>query len=445
MTSPKSLPPSLGWPPYAIRLAMKLDPLRLFDYGFRRIGNTVLYDNGHARYVVLSRPEHIEHIQLRNYRNYFKAADHPVFNRMLGQGVIMTNGEQWKQQRKALAPAFQPRQLARLVTSMEQTVVQTVDEWTRARKDEVDLYDELSILTRRVVGGALFGTRGDETGGALGKALDVMVERANLRADRPWHLSLRYPTLRNRRFHRSADLIDAFVYRLIEERRAGRGEPDILSMLVSAHEESGLDAMDDTQLRDQILNLFLAGFETSASAMSWVFLLLAKYPDTTRRIIEEVEQVVGDGPMEYAHLAKLEYLGWVLNESMRLYPPIWTNERVAQDDDEIDGYHIPKGTMVASSMWLLHHNPDIWTRPNRFEPERFSPERSKGRHKHAFVPFGLGPRTCVGNHFATMQSKVMVATLVRRFAVDVHSTNAKPQAAVTLRPTGGLPGRLRPR
>lgn len=439
------LPPGPRWPHAAIRFAMKQDPLRLFEYGQRHYGDTVLYDSGTARYVVLADAGAVEHILLRNHRAYFKSAEHPVISRILGEGVIMTNGERWRQQRKALAPAFQPRQLEALVQGMERTTKAFVDTWRRCNRTDIDVYDELSRLTRRVVGGALLGTHGDETGGELGRALDEMVVRANLRAERPWNLPLRYPTPRNRRFHRYIEFIDAFVYRLIRERRAGRGGPDVLAMLVGAHEESGTPPMTDEELRDQILNLFFAGFETSASAMTWTFLLLSQHPDAARRIADEAAAVLGGGPMRYEHLAKLEYLGWVLAESMRLYPPIWTNERVAQEDDVIGGYRIPKGTMVAVSTWLLHRNPRLWEAPARFDPLRFSPARSVGRHKHAFVPFGLGPRTCVGNHFATMQAKVMVATIVRHMAIDVAVTSPKPATTVTLRPAGKVPGRLRVR
>lgn len=424
---------------------MKQDPLRLFEYGQRRYGDTVLYDSGTARYVVLASPAAVEHVLLRNHRAYFKSAEHPILDRILGEGVIMTNGDRWRQQRRALAPAFQPRQLEALVPGMERTTQAFVDTWRRCNRTDIDVYDELSILTRRVVGGALLGTLGDETGGELGRALDEMVVRANLRAERPWDLPLRYPTPRNRRFHRYVDFIDAFVDRRIRERRAGRGGSDVLAMLMRAHEESGAPAMDDRELRDQILNLFFAGFETSASAMTWTFLLLSKHPDAARRIAEETTAVLGGGPMRYEHLAKLEYLGWVLSEAMRLFPPIWTNERVAQEDDVIDGYRIPKGTMVAVSTWLLHRNPRLWDAPERFDPLRFSPARSVGRHKHAFVPFGLGPRTCVGNHFATMQAKVMVATIVRSMAIDVAVADPKPATTVTLRPAGKVPGRLRVR
>lgn len=438
-------PPKLRWPALAVRTAMKLDPLRLFEHGFGRHGDTVLYDTGHYHYVVVANPEAAEHILLRNYANFAKSADHPVFNRMLGQGVIMTNGDRWRQQRKALARAFQPRQLGRLVEGMAQTTAEFVEAWTRRSRPEIDVYDELSLLTRRVVGRALFGTRGDQTGGDLGRALDVMVERANLRGDRPWHLPLRYPTPRNRLFHRSIETIERFVYRLIDERRGPHDKTDVLAMLMSSHEDSDVEKLDDTELRDQILNLFLAGFETSASGLTWTFMLLARYPEVTRKVLEEVEQVVGDGPVQAEHLPQLQYLGWVLNEAMRLYPPIWTNERVLQEDDTINGHHIPRGTMVAVSTWLLHHHPALWTQPRRFDPERFSDERSEGRNRYAFAPFGLGPRTCVGNHFATMQAKVMVATIVRRMVIDVTSTDVEPLAAVTLRPRGGLRGRLRPR
>ncbi|MCA9708868.1 MAG: cytochrome P450, partial [Myxococcales bacterium] len=243
-------------------------------------------------------------------------------------------------------------------------------------------------------------------------------------------------------FHRSIDTIDRFVHRLIQERRRDPAKADVLAMLMAAPKGQGLEAIGKDELRDEILNLFLAGFETSASGLTWTFMLLAQHPEMRHRVVEEAERVVGDGPVLAEHLPRLQYLGWVLSEAMRLYPPIWTNERVPVDDDTINGYAIPKGTMVAVSTWLLHHHPGLWEEPMRFDPERFAPERSEGRNRYAFVPFGLGPRTCVGNHFATMQAKVMVTTILRRAIVDVRASEVKPLAAVTLRPKGGLRGRI---
>lgn len=443
MHDERRLPPGPRWPAAAVRLAMKRAPLRLFEHGFARHGDVVRYDAPPLRYVVVARPELVEHVLLRSYRDYDKSARHPVLVRLLGDGVIMTNGDRWRQQRKALAPAFQPKQLAGLVDRIVATTTETVEGWRRRGDTEVDVHAELGALTRRVVGGALFGLEGDETAGRLGDALDLVVERVNVRAERPWHLGLRYPTPRNRRFFRAADTIDRFVQGLIRDRREGRGGDDVLTALMHAHEVSGQPRLDDTELRDEILNLFFAGFETSASALTWTFLLLSRYPAAARRVSEEVARVVGDGPLRFEHLGALEYTGWVLSESMRLFPPIWTNERVAMKDDELDGHFIPQGTMVAISIWLLHHHPRLWEHPERFDPERFSPQRSQGRSRYTYVPFGVGPRTCVGNHFATMQAKVMLATVVRRLAIDIPLTVPRPTASITLRPSGPVPGRLR--
>ena len=426
-------------------MAMQRDPLRLFEYGFRHHGDVVLYDTGRLPYVVIANPTDIQHVLLKNYKGYFKSAKHPVLERVLGKGVITTNGDIWRQQRRELAPAFQPRRMARLVEAMAETSRRVVDGWLSRQNPEIDVYEELSGLTRRVVGGALFGVSGDELGGELGEALDTAVARSNLRADRPWHLPLRYPTPRNRRFHRALDLIDRWVYDLIAERRAGGGGDDILAMLVAAENEDENASEDDEALRDQILNLFFAGFETSATALTWIIGLLAQHWNVATRIRNEVQEVVGDDTITFEHLSQLQYTAWSLDEAMRLYPPIWTNERIAHEDDELGGYHIPKGTMVAVSTWLLHRNPNAWEDPLRFDPLRFSPDKASARPKNAFAPFGLGPRTCVGNHFAAMQSKVMLASIVPRLRIDVPARGMRAQAGITLSPAGRMPGVLRPR
>lgn len=442
-TGPAPLPlPRLGWPKRAVRAAMRLDPLALYEYGQRRHGDVVLYDSGVLNYCVAATPAAVEHVLLRAYKRYDKCANHPILNRLLGEGVIMTNGDRWRGQRKALAPAFRPKSLDALVAGTARLTDSIADEWLAQAGRPVDLYAQTSLLTRRVVGEALFGT---ELGrdGDLAEAVDIVVDRANIRSQGLFPAPLWVPTRRNRKFHWAVDLLDDVVYRLIAERRANPKHDDILTMLISAHEHSGMGEMDDKELRDEILNLYLAGFETSTAALVWTFFLLSKFPAVAAKVVAEAREVCGDALVDYQDARRLEFTEMVMNESMRLYPPIWTNERLATEDDVVCGYHIPRGTMVAISTWLLHRNPRVWARPNEFDPLRFSKERSVDRPKYAFVPFGAGPRTCVGNHFAALQSRIIIASLLRRLSVHVHTSKPKATPTITLLPDR-LIGEFRP-
>ena len=435
--------PRLGWPALAVRLALKHDPLALFEHGFRRHGEVVLYDTGKLRYCVLASPAAAEHVLVKAHKNYYKAAAHPVLERLLGEGMIMTNGDRWRMQRKRVAPAFQPRALGKLVAATSEEAARIAGEWAARDDERIDVYAELTNLTRRLVSRSLFGEEVGATG-ELSRLMDTLVDRANVRAE-PWYPAPMWlPIPRNRLFQRAADALDAEVARIIADHRRAGDRDTVLGFLMKAHEESGLDRMEDQELRDQILNLYFAGFETTTASLIWTTMLLSKYPQWARRVADEAQRVCGDGPVELHHVEALRDAGLVLQESMRLYPPIWTNERHPVEDDVIEGYAIPKTTQVAVSIWLLHRNPSVWDHPRRFDPERFLPERSAGRHKYAFIPFGIGPRVCVGNHLAGMQSKVVLATLARRVVIEVQDTDARASATITLRPQR-LAGRFRRR
>lgn len=414
-------------------MALKHRPLDLFEYGFRRHGEVVLYNTGKLRYCVVASPSAAEHVLIRASKNYFKAVAHPVLQRLLGEGMIMTNGDRWRMQRKKVAPAFQPKSLGKLVEGATDVVEEVASEWAARDGEHVDLYAELSNLTRRLVSRALFG----EDLGADGEAserMDTLVERGNIRND-PWYPEPMWlPSPRNRAFHRAADSLDAEVAGIIADHRRDENRDTLLAFLMRAHQDSGLERMEDTELRDQALNLYFAGFETSTAALIWTFVAMTRHPHWAERVANEAKRVCGEGRVSHEHTTALQETDLVQQETMRLYPPIWTNERYPIEDDVVDGYALPKGTQIAVSTWLLHHNPRVWESPRRFDPERFLPERSQGRHKCAFLPFGTGPRICVGNHLAALQSKIVLATLARRVAVDVDDIDPRPTATITLRP-----------
>jgi cytochrome P450 len=206
--------------------------------------------------------------------------------------------------------------------------------------------------------------------------------------------------------------------------------------------------MSDQQLRDEVMTLFLAGHETIATAMSWTWMLLQQHPEAAARVRDEALDVLGGRAPGFDDLPRLAYTGQVIDESMRMYPPVWMVERQALAEDRLGPWRIPAGTIVGVSPWVMHRHPGIWGDPLRFRPERFAPEPGEGssggpRQKHAFLPFGAGPRICIGNHFALMEAKIILATIIQRYDVEV----IRPQAIgldprVTLRPLGGMPGRL---
>ena len=434
--------PLLGSFPEGLR-----DPLGLFERARAAHGDVALLRFGPFRYVLCNDPAYVQHVLVNNHRNYVKSRSYRGLALVLGQGLVTSEGDLWKRQRKLSQPAFHHHRLAGLVDAMGRCTTEMIDAWSARAKDatEIDVHGEMMRLTLRIVGHTLFSTELAEEAGELGPAISVALERANQQAESAVPLPVWLPTPANFRFRRAKRVLDATVHRIIAERREhGRDLGDLLSMLMKATDDGeGGGGMSDAQLRDEVMTLFLAGHETIATAMSWTWMLLSRHPEVAGRVREEATSVLGGRAPRVEDLARLPYTGCVVDECMRIYPPVWVIEREAIGPDEIGGYEIPRGHTVSFSPWTLHRHPDHWDAPGEFRPERFESGPSSARHKHVFIPFGAGPRVCIGNHFAKMEAKVILATVAQHFAVKVAEQPAPvPEPGVTLRPRGGMRGAI---
>lgn len=428
------------------------DPLTMFMQASRRFGDTFTLRFGPYRFVALHRPEDIRHVYVKNADNYVKSPTYRGLERVLGKGLVTSEGEFWRRQRKLANPAFHRKRLAGFADAMVRCTEQLCDDWTNdAVGRELDVAEAMMGLTFRIVGHTLFST---ELGGAtdrVGQAMTVANDYANKLGESLVSLPAWTPTPDNVRFWRAKSTLDELVIGMIEARRremetTGVAGHDLMAMLMEATDETGAERMSDEQLRDEVLTLVAAGHETTANALSWTFMLLSQHPDVARRLRAELDAVLGDRSPTIDDLPQLSFTEWVVKESMRLYPPVWIIERQALGTDEIGPWSYGPGTVVATCMYAAHRNPELWPNPEGFDPDRFSPERSEGRPRYAYMPFGAGPRSCIGNHFAMMEAVLVVATLAQRFELELepgHRVRLDP--GVTLRPAGGLPMRVRAR
>lgn len=421
------------------------DRLGLFTDGRDRFGDLVRYRFGPFRFVVLHDPEAIHHVFVRHHSRYVKSRSYDGLRLVMGNGLVTSEGEFWKRQRKLSQPAFHRKRLAQLTATMGRLTEELADEWSSAHGTTVELHDAMMRLTLRIVGHTLFSTELSREAGRLGPAITTALQRANAEADSAIRLPMWVPTPGNLRFRSAQRILDEAIGNIIAERRANpHDRGDLLSMLMSVEDEVTREQMTDQQLRDEVLTLFLAGHETIATHMSWTLKLLTENPQWARAVREEADSVLGGRTPTMEDLPKLEVAGRVISESMRLYPPVWIFERTAVEDDEILGHAIERDTIIAACPWTLHRHPALWTDPLRFDPDRFLPERSANRHRYAYIPFGAGPRICIGNNFALMEAKIILTTLIQRFAIQVHSPEeVGTDPGVTLRPKGGMPGTIR--
>jgi cytochrome P450 len=295
-------------------------------------------------------------------------------------------------------------------------------------------------LTLGIAGKTLFSVDISSDADSMGRAVTGVFEYLNYRINHLFAPPLIVPTPRNRRFRRDLRIIDDVVYRIIEERRrSSRDTGDLLSVLLTARDEETGESMTDRQLRDEVITFIGAGHETTAQALAWTWYLLGTHPDADARIRDEVRTVLGGRTPTIHDLANLKFTRMVIEESMRLYPPVWGMTRRAAEDDEVGGYFIPRNSIVILCQYVTHRHPEFWEHPDDFDPERFTPERSANRPRYAYFPFAGGPHQCIGNDFALMEATLVIAMVVQAFQLElVAGREVGLDSIFTLRPKGGV-------
>ena len=396
------------------------------------------------RFVLLNHPEYIKHVLVTNHQNYPKSRlNRQILGRVLGQGLLTTEGKDWHRQRQIVAPAFHHMRIAGLAGIMTECAEATRERWQGAaeRGEALDVFREMTALTMEITAKALFSRDVAPSVHEIGRAITVILQTfgkpsiVDILGLPEW-----LPRRRDPEAVEAIALLQRRVCEIITARRADPGERnDLLSMLLEARDEETGEGMTDRQLRDEIMTLFGAGHETTAVALTWTWYLLSQHPDVERRLHEELDRALGGRTPTWDDLNRLPYTRMVFEEAMRLYPPAFTMHRTALADDEIDGYKIRAGALITISPYVTHRNPKLWENPQRFDPERFTPEKVKARHRYAYLPFGAGPRVCIGNSFAMMAGRLTLATLARSYhlrLVPGHAVEA--QGRITLRPRHGM-------
>ncbi|MBZ4417376.1 cytochrome P450 [Myxococcus sp. RHSTA-1-4] len=402
------------------------------------------------RVISLVDPEHVRHVLVEHVGRYTKGAGAQRLSAMLGNGLLTSEGDFWKRQRRLAQPAFHRERLVPMVRVMEEEGRRMLERW-RERPDPsapLDLAEEMARTTLSIASRALFSTQVIGEAGRVLPALTVAQQEVNGRVLALLPLPLALPTPGNRAFLRARRTLDAVVFDIIARRRRGETTgQDLLAMLMEARDADTGEGMTDAQLRDELMTLFIAGYETTANALSWTWSLLSQHPEVEERARAEVARVLGERAPEAEDIPKLRYLSQVLEESMRIHPPAWVLVRQALEEDVLDGIRIPADPrlIVAISPWTLHRQPDLWPDPERFDPDRFSPERAAGRPRMAYLPFGAGQRLCIGTHFAMMEMVLLLAQVLRRYRLRrVPGTKEHEEPLVALRPKGGVPMFLEP-
>lgn len=418
------------------------DPLKLMRSMRDEYGDVVEMRVAGEPWFLLSHPDDIEYVIVKKAKSMKRDAYASVLERTLGLGLLTSEGELWKRQRKLMSQAFTPRRIQTYAETMSRVTAGGVH-WHDGR--EIDLHEEMSRITMEVVAAVLFGAGIDaETIRTVGESMEVINAFYANSPEAVLKLPEWVPTPRNRKMATAVRRIDAVLYEIIAERRrqarAGDDQPDdLLGTLLRAVDDDGATGMTDGQLRDEAITLFLAGHETTALTLAYALMLLGQYPEVERRLAAELDEVLAGRLPDASDVKKLPYTEWVIKEAMRLYPPAWTTGREVVEEVEVRGFRLPKGSQLLLSQWIVHRDPRFFPDPEAFEPERWSPERSKGLPKYAYFPFGGGPRVCIGNHFAMMEAILILAIVVQRYHLElVPDQRLRLAPSVTLRPKRGI-------
>jgi cytochrome P450 len=418
------------------------DPLGFLERNARDLGDIFYFRVGPQHAYFLNHPDYIKDVLVTNQAAFMKGRALQRSKRLLGEGLLTSEGDFHRRQRRLAQPAFHRQRIAGYGDVMVQYAESASSRWRDG--ETLDVSQEMMSLTLNIVAKTLFNADVEKDSKDVGEALTTILEMFNLLvipfSEYLEKIPLLFPQVK--RFEKSKARLDAIIYRIIDERRkSGEDTGDLLSMLILATDEEGDGGgMTNEQLRDEAMTIFLAGHETTANALTWTLYLLSQHPEIEVKLQEEIDSVLSDGRAPSVEdVQNLKYTEKVLAESMRLYPPAWAVGRLTLKDYEIAGYQIPKGALVLMSQYVMHRDPRYFPDPNKFDPERWTSEAREARPQFSYFPFGGGARRCIGEQFAWMEGILLLAAIAKSWKFRlVPEQKVEMQPLVTLRPKRGM-------
>ncbi len=410
-----------------------------------RLAPIVKFRLGPRRVYLISDPDLIRDMLVTQHRHLARdPLARQILAKTLGMGLLTSDGDHWKRQRRMIAPALHRQQVHSYADIMVEHAVSATEGWRDGQ--ETDVEREMDRLTLSIVTAALFKVDSMAHAGTVGDALPALQEIATRQFDRPIQVPEWVPTPENRRLRDLSGKLRRIVIGELRKRRAGDADSDdLLTMMVQATDAESGEGMSDQEICDEVVTLYLAGHETTALTVTYCWYHTARQPAIEARFHEEIDRVLAGHPPGIEDLERLPYTQRIFKEALRLYPPAYFMVRAVAEPIEMGGHRIPAGSVLMTSQFAMHRHPDLWDDPERFDPDRFADDAERGWHKFKYFPFGGGPRICIGNQFALVEGPLILATLGQRFRFELlhgdQQVELEPQ--ITLGPKGGMPLRIR--
>ena len=431
-----SIPVLRGLPLIGNMLEFRRDRLALHDAA-AEVGPVARFQIMHLPIYTISDADLAKEVLVDQAASFKKSAGMQFLAPLLGEGLLSSEGEVHKQHRKLLAPAFAPKRLAAYGTVMVEETKRQLAGWHTGK--QVDIAHEMMEMTLAIAGRTMFNADVRSDARVVGEGLELAMRSMLASITSPVQLGYKWPLPRHLSMRRAVKMLDAIVYRMIADGRAANiDKGDVLSMLLLARDEDGT-GLSDAQVRDEVMTLLLAGHETTANTFTWTWYELGRNPAALAKLEEEITRVLGGRAVTTDDLPNLPWTAAVIDEAMRLHPPAYQTGREAKTDVTIGGHRFPARSIIIINIRGIHRRADYFPQPLAFRPERMLPEQKKARPRHHYLPFGAGPRVCIGSHFALMEAQLCLATMVQAARVRPLATTVVPEPLVTLRPKGGLP------
>ena len=445
----KKIPPVAkgSIPLFGHLFAFRKDPFTFLNENCKTMGPVFSFKLMSRNFYVLNHPDLVKHVLVTNAKNYSRKRSYQFLEEMLGRGLLTTEGEEWRKKRRIAQPAFYKDQLEHLLQQMEVSIEKYLEALHNRSNDIIDLDIEMNHLTLSVLSNSIIQSDLESRISLVKVSLRDALKYLTQKRFSAFKWLQHFPGNTKSEGRQGIKTLKSIVMEIIEDRRNSNIiHKDLLSMLMASTDDETKERLSNQELLDEVMTMFIAGHDTTAVVLTWAFHLIGRHPEIEEKMVKEIRENSNSDTLTMNELRNFPYIKMVIQEVMRLYPPVWTFGRRAINDDNNNGYYVPANTFCTMPALFVHRNPEFWEKPDEFYPEHFMPEKVKERNKHAYFPFSAGQHFCIGEHYAQMEIQLVLIHILKKYKVRLLSDQpVGMQLLITLKPASNIFAKLEKR